>query len=127
MGIFKRRRGYESRLIGKALDPYHYPVDDDGNPIPTSSVRSTSNTGGEQRAQREEMPDPSRDDQGADVPAGAGSDEHVVVDLTAEDANEVLQPPNDSVAAHFARIAQPPRDTSEQTSGAHAHDTTQGS
>jgi len=95
MGIFRRRRGYESRLIGRALDPYHYPVDAEGNPIPTSSVRATLNERVSQQAHVEQMPDPSRGDPGTDVPVTTGTDEHIVVDLTAEDS-DVPKPTTDT-------------------------------
>lgn len=34
MGLFKRRK-YSPPLIGSALDPYHYPEDETGNPAPS--------------------------------------------------------------------------------------------
>jgi len=117
MGIFRKRHTYEPPLIARALDPYHYPVDDDGNPIPTPSPRARSNDQGSQEASVEQMSDPSQGHLATDVAAATGTDEHIVVDLTAENSSDMLKPRDDSVAAHLARIVPPPRDHSDHEMG----------
>jgi hypothetical protein len=114
MGIFRKRRNYEPQLIAKALDPYHYPVDDDGNPVPTPSTRAASNERGPQEADVERMSDPPQGHPATDVAAATDTDEHIVVDLTAENPSDMPKPTDDSLAAHFARILPPPQDPSDQ-------------
>jgi hypothetical protein len=102
MGRSKKRRGYQPPSISKSLDPYHYPLDAEGNPTPTPSPRSHSATS---------HPTATAKDRPADAPAVSGDDEHVIVDLTTESADD--EPPGatgDSVADHFARIVTPRSD-----------------
>jgi hypothetical protein len=99
MGRSKKRRGYQTPSIGKSLDPYHYPLDAEGNPTPTPSPRSNSAATHPTEATR---------DRPVDEPAVSGIDEHIIVDLTSEGAD--VEPPGttgDSVADHFARIVTP--------------------
>jgi hypothetical protein len=124
MGIFRKRRNYEPQLIARALDPYHYPVDDDGNPVPTPSPRATPNEREPQEAHVEQLSDLTEGHPDADVAAATGTDEHIVVDLTAEKASDVPKPTDDSVAAHFARILPPPRDAPDEPMGGPRQGTT---
>jgi len=127
MGIFRKRRNYEPQLIARALDPYHYPVDDDGNPVPTPSPRATSNERAPQEADVEQLSDQPQGHRDTDISAATGTDEHIVVDLTAENPSDMPKPTDDSVAAHFARIVPPPRDPSDEPMGGPPQGTAQTS
>jgi len=105
MGIFKRRR-YEPPSIASSLDPYHYPVDESGNAIPTPSPRVTADI---QPQGHDTTTAPSHEDvPTAPVESEGGTSD--VIDLSAIEAEEAAEPAGPSpfeaaITNHYAAIA----------------------
>jgi hypothetical protein len=105
MGIFRRRR-YEPSRIASSLDPYHYPVDEFGNAVPTPSPRTSVD---DRSTQPRSGVEPVREELDADSDEpGRTPDE--VIDLAAIEAEEAAEPAGSSpfdtaIANHYAAIA----------------------
>lgn len=105
MGIFKRRR-YEPPSIASSLDPYHYPVDESGNVIPTPSPRVTADIQPQGHGTRT-VPAPDDEPTSPAESEGGTSD---VIDLSAIEAEEAAGPAGSSpfeaaITNHYAAIA----------------------
>jgi len=105
MGIFRRRR-YEPPRIASSLDPYHYPVDESGNAVPTPSPRTSVD---ERSTQPRSRVEPVREAPDADSDEPDRTPDEVI-DLASIEAEEAAAPAGSSpfdaaIANHYAAIA----------------------